>query len=207
MKRAVSFLAAAMVTATIAGCHAASSDPPIPLLPSDSVVLELNGKAFQAGCASGSSGGSFMSGATCGSAAMGAGPTFHSIECDPSMPSSQQPPIYFLGTLFRNLNPSGITDDTTFDLSDPSHEQLVTVMMGYTDETRTEYEYCTAPPRGTAPQQYPLSSGLVTLHRLVPDPGAPRGVEISDAEVTNAVIPSMNGGPAITVLAAHLYFQ
>ena len=132
---------------------------------------------------------------------------FESLECDQSKPASQEPPIYYVGTLFRNLDSSGINSDVTFDLSDLSHEQFVTVMMGYTDATRTQYKYCTSPPTDADPQQYPPSSGLVTLHRLVPDPGAPPGVDISDAELTNAVIPSFNGGPPITILAAHLYFQ
>lgn len=201
--------AALLIASVVAGCHAAgSSSPPPPLVPADSVVLQLDGKAFQAGCANGSSGGGFRSGATCGSAGTGAGPMFESLECDPSKPpGSQQPPFYYVGALFRNLDPSGTTSDVTFDLSDPSHEQFVTVMMGYTDETNTQYKYCTAAPRDTDPQQYPASSGLVTLHRLVPDPGAPQGVDISDAELTNAVVPSFNGGPPITIVAAHLYFQ
>lgn len=201
---AAPFLAAASL---IAGCYSPSGNAPPVMLPPDSVVLELSGKAFQAGCANGSSGGEFQSGATCGSAAIGAGPIFHSLQCDPSRVSNQQPPIYYLGALFRNLGPLSGTGDVTFDLSDPAHEQFVTVEMGYTDETRAEYSYCTAAPPDADPQQYPRSSGQVTLHRLVPDPGAPKGVDISDAEISDAVIPSSNGGPAIRIVAAHLYFE
>jgi len=175
------------------------------MLPADSVVLEIDGKAFQAGCANGHSGGGFRSGATCGSAGAGWGPVFESLECDDTL--NQSPPVYFLGTLFRNFDRSGVADGTTFDLSDPTHEQFVTVMMNYMDPTRTEHEFCTASPPDSDPGAYPPSSGTVTIHQLAPDPGAPPNVFTSEVEVTNAVVPSVNGGPAITILAAHLYFQ
>ena len=205
---AVSMFAACLfAVCTLAGCHSAAVDAPVAdaMLPPDSVVLELDGKAFQAGCANGHSGSSFGSGATCGSAGPGAGPSFHSLDCDDN--PAQTPPIYFLSTQFRNFDPAGVTGDMTFDLSDPNHEQFVTVMMNYMDDSRTEYDYCTAPPADSDPAVYPASSGTVTLHRLVPDPGAPPNVYISEAEVTNAVVPSLDGGPPLTIVAAHLYFQ
>jgi hypothetical protein len=186
-----------------AGCRSSAGDaaPPM-MLPADSVVLELDGKAFQAGCADGHSGSGFTQGATCGSAAIGAGPNFHTIACD----NSQAAPAYFLGTEFRNLD-AAVSGDLTFDLSDPAHEGYVTVMMNYMDESRTEYHYCTAPPREADGGAYPASSGIVTLHRFVAEPDAPPGVAISDAEITNAIVPSLDGGPAITIVAAHLYFE
>ncbi|MCU1280285.1 MAG: hypothetical protein JWM53_3831 [bacterium] len=209
MTRVCSSSVALLAAWMFAGCHSGSGDVPPPggvLLPSDSVVLELDGKAFQAGCANGKSGGGFLQGATCGSASIGAGPIFHSLECNDD-PSDQHAPIYFLGTTFRGLDPAGVDGDLTFDLSDPAHEESVTVMMNYMDLSRTEYHYCTAPPRDADGGAYPPSSGIVTLHRFVPDGDSPPGVRISDAEVTNAIVPSLDGGPPITIVAAHLYFQ
>ena len=206
MTRSCSSIGVALVAWLSAGCSAGSGNAEPPTMwPSDSVVLAIDGKAFQAGCANGRSGGGFSRGATCGSAATGAGPIFHSLQCD-NIPN-QDPPIYFLGTQFRNFDPAGISSELTFDLADPTHEDYVTVMMNYMDTTRTEYDYCTAPPRDADGGAYPSSSGIVTVRRFVPDPGGPAGLYISEVEVTNAVVPSFNGGPAITIVAAHLYFQ
>jgi hypothetical protein len=202
MTNVLSSSVALFAASMFAGCHSSGSDaPPQPGLPADSVVLEIDGKAFQAGCANGSSAGGFTEGATCGSAAEGAGPNFDSVYCD----NLQTGPIYFLGTEFRNLDAAGVSSDLTFDLSDPDHEEYVTVMMNYTDDTRTEYHYCTAPPLGADGGAFPSSTGLVTLHRFISEPDALAAV--SDAEVTNAIVPSLDGGPAITIVAAHLYFQ
>jgi hypothetical protein len=202
----VAFLLALCLSSGCSSPSVPSGDPSAPVLPPpDSVVLELDGKAFQAGCANAQPGGSFQSGATCGTAGTGAGPTFHSLDCRQLL--DQDPPIYFVGALFHGFDRNATVGDVTFDLSDPGHEDHVTVMMNYMDETRTEYEYCTAPPVGSDPALYPASSGTVTIHQLAPDPGAPPGDDISDVELTNVVVPSFNGGPALTILAAHLYFQ
>lgn len=201
MRYAISSSTTLLALWMVAGCHSGSSDSAPHAPPPDSVVLEIDGKAFQAGCANGSSGSGFTNGPACGSAAEGAGPSFDSVYCD----TLQTGPIYVLGTAFRNLDAAGVSDDLTFDLSDPDHEKYVTVMMSYTDDTRTEYHYCTAPPRGADGGSFPTSSGLVTLHRFVSEPDALAAT--SDAEVTNAIVPSLDGGPAITIVAAHLYFQ
>lgn len=206
MTRSTRSGAALLLACMLAGCGAHDgAAASIPTIPADSVVLEIDGKAFQAGCANGSPGTSFLRGATCGTAGPGAGPIFHSLDCADD--ASQAPPIYFIGALFRNFDPAGVTDERTFDLADPAHEDFVTVMMGYMDLTRSEYQYCTAPPPDSSGAAYPPSSGTVTLHRLVPDPGAPPGVYLSEAEVTDAVIPSPDGGPTVKIVAAHLYFQ
>jgi hypothetical protein len=207
MTRVFSSSVALLAAWMFAGCHSGDGGGPPPvLLPPDSIVLEIDGKAFQAGCANGRAADGFSQGATCGSASTGAGPIFHSVNCNDD-PWDQHAPIYFVGTAFRGLDPAGVDTDMTFDLSDPAHEQSVTVMMNYMDESRTEYHYCTAPPREADGGAYPPSSGIVTLHRFVPDPGSPQGDRISDAEITNAIVPSPDGGPAITIVAAHLYFQ
>jgi hypothetical protein len=189
-----------------AGCQEGhGAGDPVPMMPPSSIVLEIDGKTFQAGCANGQSGTGFASGASCGTGGPGWGPIFQSLECD--QPLRQTVPSYTLGTMFRNFDRSGVADGTTFDLSDPTHEQFVTVMMNYMDASLTEHDFCTAAPAGSDPTAYPASSGIVTIHQLAPDPGAPPGVFTSEVEVTNAVVPSVKGGAAMQILAAHLYFQ
>jgi len=192
-----------LVAAVGAGCSAPSSGPPPPSTPPDSVVLEIDGKVFQAGCADGASGGGFMQGATCGSTGPGSGPLFHSLSCN-KFPATD-PPVYFVGTAFHQA--SDLTAGTTIDLSQPGHEAIVTVMMNYMDETRTESHYCTAPPRDAGADGYPASSGTVTVRRFALEPEAPSGDYLSEVEVTNALVPSLDGGPAIKILEAHLYFE
>ncbi|MDB4969987.1 MAG: hypothetical protein JWN44_5676 [Myxococcales bacterium] len=183
----------------------------VQMVPAASVQLAIDGMTFQAGCPNGHSGVGFRSGGTgtCGPlGATGAGPVFMTLQCYDT-PMQQMRPVYMIGTLFRNFNPgAGVGDDTTFDLSDPDHEQYITVMLGNQDLTGTEYQYCSAPPQDLADGgTYPASSGTVTVHHFVPDPGAPQGVFIADVELSNVVVPSVNGGPTMKVVSAHLYFQ
>jgi hypothetical protein len=206
MRRIYASCAWLLAAGLLAGCsegHGMSM--PLHLPPADSVVLQLDGKAFQAGCADAQpSGGGFLQGATCGTGGSGVGPTFQSLSCH-NLPN-QDPPVYFVGAFFHGVDrASGLAASTTFDLADPAHEQSVTVMMNYMDETRTEYHYCTAPPPDGDATAYPASSGTVTVHEFVFDPQTP-GDYTSDVELTNVVVPSPNGGPAITILSAHLYF-
>lgn len=209
---------ALMVAALITGCYAdhrvgdnsltaGDGGGTVQMVPPASVQLEIDGMTFQAGCPNGHSGVGFRSGATCGTGGSGAGPVFMTLDCyDTPMPVL---PIYSVGALFRNFNPgAGVGDDTTFDLSDPGHEQYITVMLGNQDLTGTQYDYCSAPPADLpAGATYPASSGTVTVHHFVPDPGAPQGVFVADVELDNVVVPTVNGGPTMKVVSAHLYFQ
>ena len=173
-------------------------------LPADSVVLEIDGKAFQAGCANGRAAGGFGSGATCGSAGVGAGPGFQSIGCNDD---PYQVPIYFVSALFHGFAPAGIDDGTTFDLAAPDHEAQVTVMMNYMDVSRNEYHYCTAPPVGVNANAYPASWGSSPYGNLCASRRRLRAFYQSEVVITDAVVPTADGGPAIKIVAAHLYFQ
>jgi hypothetical protein len=176
-------------------------------VPPASIQLEIDGMTFQAGCPNGHSGEEFAGGSPCGSSGNGEGPTFNTAQCYDA-PTQPPLPVYDVGALFRNFNPAvGISDGTTFDLSDPGHEQYITVMLDNQDLTGTVNRYCSSPPAELADGgTYPPSSGTVTVHHFVPDPGTP-GLFTSDVELSNVVVPSTNGGPTIKVVSAHLYFQ
>jgi hypothetical protein len=200
MTRIVSLSAALFALQTLASCYAdhrvGDNSPAV----TDSVVLETEGMTFPLCTPNGAS---FGSGATCGSAAPGSGPMFNTLSCPNSMP-----PTYNLGVFFRNFSPSGIVADTTFDLSDPGHEDYITVMLIVNRGPGQEYEYCTAPPLdadgGTTTTVSP--SGTVIVHQFVPAAGAPMGDYASDVEVVDAIVPPINGGPQYRVVSAHLYF-
>jgi hypothetical protein len=174
-----------------------------------SLVLEIDGMTFQAGCTNGETGLSFRSGGTgsCGET-FGEGPTFTTMDCYDAV---QAPPTvlpdYFVGVLFSNFDPAtGIPVGTTFDLSQPGHEQFITVMMGDEDLTGTEYEYCSTPPTDLPDGgMYPASSGVVTVNRFAPEDN-PGQTFSTDVELSNVVVPSTNGGPTMKVVAAHMYF-
>lgn len=218
--RLLSWGAAVVLASMFAGCYADHriGDDSLTVgdggakgqVPAASIELEIDGMTFQAGCPNGHSGVAFRSGGSgdCGPPnSSGSGPVFMTLQCyDTPM---QQLPVYMVGALFRNFNlQAGVGDDTTFDLSVPGHEQYVSVMLGNQDLTGKEYEYCDA-PQETPPDggTWPAASGTVTVHHFVPDPGAPQGVYVADVELTDVFVPSVNGGPDMKVVSAHLYFQ
>jgi hypothetical protein len=167
-----------------------------------SIVLEIDGMTFQAGCPNGQSGTVFRSGGACGGS-FGEGPMFGSQYCPDSNPNVL--PDYLVGALFNNFDPAtGIPDGTTFDLSDPGHAQFITMLLGDQDLSGTEYEYCSTPP--TDGGTYPASSGTVTVNHFGPD-NNPGQTFSSDVELSNVVVPSTNGGPVMKVVSAHLYYQ
>jgi hypothetical protein len=173
------------------------------------IEVEIDGMTAPVGCSNGRAGVAFQMGATCGSAAIGDGPIFQTANCTGI--GDSPPPSYMIGALFRNYDQStGIPDGTTYDLSDPGHEHFITVMLGYQPVAmEPEYDYCTAPPTdlpdgGT----YPASSGTVTVNHFAtsntPNPAMP--TFNADVELTNVVVPSYDGGPAMKVVAAHLVY-
>jgi hypothetical protein len=216
--RLFSWGAAVVLASMFAGCYsdhrvgdnsltATDGGGTLQMIPPATIELEIDGMTFQAGCPNGHSGVGLRTGATCGTGGSGVGPTFMTLDCYDT-PMEQIRPIYFVGALFRNFNPSAQSDDTTFDLSDPGHEHYITVMLGnQPDLTGIEYEYCSAPPQdlpdgGT----WPASSGTVTVHHFAPDMGTSQGAATSHVELSNVVVPTVNGGPTMKVVSAHLYF-
>jgi hypothetical protein len=170
-----------------------------------SVVIDVDGTTFQSACANGSSGMQFMGGSTCGAAGHGSGPEFDTAACS----IAQTPlPRYSVAALFRNFDSSiGIADGTTFDLSDPGHEQHLTVMFDNEDSGGNVYRYCSAGPvELTDGVSYPASSGTVTVHHFVPYFDGLNTLYNSDVELSNVVVPPTDGGPTVKVVSAHLYF-